>query len=144
MTTAAAGAAAGFRIARQRNERVLNERAAFARAHEARHPREQGTALGRSGESYETVGRSDAYCAEKRREQDRYELLLSIPTRIIQANDSAVGADCAICLSQFAAGEKLKTLPCSGKHIFHSSCVRQCFQQQSCCPICREDTAQAT
>ena len=44
---------------------------------------------------------------------------------------------CGICLSNFAANEEIKRLPCSEKHIFHKHCADTWLSKQSVCPYCR-------
>ena len=33
------------------------------------------------------------------------------------------GTTCSICLSEYEAGEDVRTLPCGGNHNFHKECV---------------------
>lgn len=44
---------------------------------------------------------------------------------------------CAICLSEFKAGDKVCVLPCDDGHIFHTGCIEQWLQTNSVCPVCR-------
>jgi hypothetical protein len=44
---------------------------------------------------------------------------------------------CAICLSDFEAGEKLRLLPCS--HRFHQTCVDEWLRVNASCPTCRQN-----
>lgn len=46
------------------------------------------------------------------------------------------GAECAICLSIFQEGDKLKVLPLC-RHGFHSDCVDKWLKTRSSCPLCR-------
>ncbi|KAH6824744.1 hypothetical protein C2S53_010819 [Perilla frutescens var. hirtella] len=46
------------------------------------------------------------------------------------------GAECAICLSMFQEGEKVKVLPLC-RHGFHSDCVDEWLRTRSSCPLCR-------
>lgn len=44
--------------------------------------------------------------------------------------------NCPICLSEYEAGEKMKTLPCL--HTFHSTCIDHWLKEGSdSCPICK-------
>nr|CAD1828509.1 unnamed protein product [Ananas comosus var. bracteatus] len=45
-------------------------------------------------------------------------------------------AECAVCLSEFAEGEKVRTLPRCG-HRFHIQCIDMWFLSHSTCPLCR-------
>ncbi|PIN26315.1 hypothetical protein CDL12_00937 [Handroanthus impetiginosus] len=45
-------------------------------------------------------------------------------------------AECAICLSMFQDGEKVKVLPAC-RHGFHSDCVDKWLMARSTCPLCR-------
>ena len=45
---------------------------------------------------------------------------------------------CAICLSDFADGEELRRVPCSGGHVFHPKCLNGWMERShSTCPVCR-------
>jgi len=46
-------------------------------------------------------------------------------------------AMCAICLEDYAEGEKIRYLPCSDLHHFHVSCVDQWLENRKCCPLCK-------
>ncbi|KAL1543591.1 RING-H2 finger protein ATL66-like [Salvia divinorum] len=46
------------------------------------------------------------------------------------------GAECAICLSLFQEGERVKVLPLC-RHGFHSDCVDEWLRTRSSCPLCR-------
>ncbi|WPT18143.1 Receptor-like proteiny region, transmembrane domain- and RING domain-containing protein 2 [Picochlorum sp. SENEW3] len=50
---------------------------------------------------------------------------------------------CAICLEEYAAGEKLRVLPC--QHRFHKGCVDAwLIEQSSCCPLCKREAVSDT
>ncbi|XP_018448267.2 RING-H2 finger protein ATL80-like [Raphanus sativus] len=46
-------------------------------------------------------------------------------------------ADCAICLTEFTAGDELRVLPQCG-HGFHLSCIDTWLGSHSSCPSCRQ------
>lgn len=46
-------------------------------------------------------------------------------------------AECAICLTEFAAGDELRLLPQCG-HGFHVSCIDTWLGSHSSCPSCRQ------
>ncbi|KQK03285.1 RING-H2 finger protein ATL2 [Brachypodium distachyon] len=58
----------------------------------------------------------------------------ALPTFAYEAEQPA--ADCAVCLGQLEAGEKVRRLPkCA--HLFHADCVDAWLRAHSTCPMCR-------
>ncbi|KAK1285267.1 E3 ubiquitin-protein ligase ATL4 [Acorus calamus] len=53
-----------------------------------------------------------------------------------QRPSSAAPFDCAVCLSRFAADDRLRFLPSCG-HAFHSQCIDTWLSSASTCPLCR-------
>ncbi|EPS68943.1 hypothetical protein M569_05824 [Genlisea aurea] len=67
------------------------------------------------------------------------KVLNSLPKTTF-AEDSKLAAklsDCAICLSDFSAGEELRVLPQCG-HGFHVVCIDTWLGSHSSCPSCRQ------
>ncbi|KAK7283474.1 hypothetical protein RIF29_13015 [Crotalaria pallida] len=65
------------------------------------------------------------------------KVLRSLP-KLTATEESAVKfSDCAICLSEFAAGEEIRVLPQCG-HGFHVSCIDAWLRSHSSCPSCRQ------
>lgn len=86
-----------------------------------------------------------------------------IPTREYKSEDESLQRDCAICLNDFADGDIVRVLQCSGHHCFHQEYVRlaACFEMlqlsdvsfylcrcidpwlttKAVCPCCREYAA---
>lgn len=60
-----------------------------------------------------------------------------LPTMIYSKSCTTIQADdkCAVCLSEYISGEKLKHLKC--KHFFHSDCIDPWLKTSTRCPICR-------
>jgi len=60
-----------------------------------------------------------------------------LPTMIYTKSCTTIQADdkCAVCLSEYICGEKLKHLKC--KHFFHSDCIDPWLKTSTRCPICR-------
>ncbi|XP_040375844.1 RING-H2 finger protein ATL39-like [Oryza brachyantha] len=50
----------------------------------------------------------------------------------------AAAADCAVCLSELADGEKVRELPNCG-HVFHVECVDAWLRSRTTCPLCRAE-----
>jgi hypothetical protein len=51
---------------------------------------------------------------------------------------TAAGAreeECAVCLQDFVAEEKLRMMPCS--HTFHQRCIFDWLRLSCICPLCR-------
>ncbi|GMH24502.1 hypothetical protein Nepgr_026345 [Nepenthes gracilis] len=64
--------------------------------------------------------------------------LKTFPTVIYSAglNLPGLDAECAICLSEFAAGERVRLLP-KCNHGFHLRCIDRWLNSHSSCPTCR-------
>ena len=137
MTTVAA-AIAGARIARQRAQQresdargptddyFYSEATASRRWH--RQPEPEPPAI---------VVLTEEERARQKVAQELYNLLVSIPTHLYAGSED--GSECAICLTGFVEGQKIKRLPCQGRHCFHSGCLRSWFRQKADCPVCRFD-----
>jgi Ring finger domain len=50
--------------------------------------------------------------------------------------DAGTSPDCAVCISQFQRGEKVRQLP-KCNHLFHVDCIDMWLYSHSTCPICR-------
>ncbi|KAM3140409.1 hypothetical protein pb186bvf_007569 [Paramecium bursaria] len=50
--------------------------------------------------------------------------------------DEQIEEECSICYEIFVRGDDLCSLPCL--HIFHSNCIKKCFERSKICPICRQ------
>ncbi|XP_005990607.1 E3 ubiquitin-protein ligase RNF6 isoform X2 [Latimeria chalumnae] len=47
-----------------------------------------------------------------------------------------ISKTCSVCINEYAAGNKLKRLPCA--HEFHIHCIDRWLSENSTCPICRQ------
>lgn len=69
--------------------------------------------------------------------------MMSDTTSLRMYDNSLVGdtkkqTACAICIDDYAAGEKLRVLPCS--HVFHTHCILPWLtERHSSCPLCKYD-----
>ncbi|WVZ04570.1 hypothetical protein V8G54_017916 [Vigna mungo] len=72
------------------------------------------------------------YCRRLR----RGSLFKSLPTFSFSATVHSSLQDCAVCLSEFADGDKVRVLP-NCKHGFHTHCIDEWFASHSTCPLCR-------
>jgi len=46
---------------------------------------------------------------------------------------------CIICMLQFEIGDKVKTLPCNKRHIYHNDCIDKWLSSHKQCPTCRTE-----
>lgn len=77
------------------------------------------------------VDGSDAHVSKARRPARGLAELLADSPRLPDS--------CAICLGDFAHGDKLRVLPCDGAHAFHERCLKLWLVRNPSCPMCRED-----
>ncbi|XP_059461406.1 RING-H2 finger protein ATL80 [Corylus avellana] len=73
------------------------------------------------------------------------KILKSLPKLTFTAESAAKfsSSECAICLSEFAAGDEILVLPqCS--HTFHVACIETWLGSHSSCPSCRQILVVAT
>eukprot|EP00249_Psilotum_nudum_P012107 c23583_g1_i1 orf=301-1536(+) len=62
----------------------------------------------------------------------------SLPVIMYSGSANVTAETCAICLEEYAIGEKLRILPCH--HEFHVACIDQwLITQRPFCPICKQD-----
>ena len=47
------------------------------------------------------------------------------------------GECCAICIMEYAPGQRICTLQCEGGHHFHQSCIHQWLAMSQLCPLCK-------
>ncbi len=68
------------------------------------------------------------------------EEIARLPSRTLTATDDILTdhhqSRCAICLENYQAGERIRTVPCL--HSFHSSCIDQWLADRALCPICKQ------
>eukprot|EP00392_Amoebophrya_sp_AT5.2_P018116 g18583.t1 len=71
---------------------------------------------------------------------------LDRPTRPLGATEAQLeklgsfewgNASCAVCLSDFADGERCRRLPCG--HVFHLGCIDKWLRKNRKCPLCLQD-----
>ncbi|XP_010911967.1 RING-H2 finger protein ATL78 [Elaeis guineensis] len=69
----------------------------------------------------------------------RKEALKALPTLVYSTGLGLPlsGSDCAICLSEFAPGERVRVLP-KCNHGFHVRCIDRWLASRSSCPMCRQ------
>ncbi|KAL1814988.1 hypothetical protein DCAR_0519202 [Daucus carota subsp. sativus] len=65
------------------------------------------------------------------------KILKKIPKITYSADDAGKYFDCAICLTEFVAGDVLRALPQCG-HGFHAGCIDTWLKSHSSCPSCRK------
>ncbi|EEC75424.1 hypothetical protein OsI_11932 [Oryza sativa Indica Group] len=67
--------------------------------------------------------------------------IAALPTKVVAAaaeggDGGDPAADCAVCITELAAGESARVLPRCG-HGFHVECVDMWLRSNSTCPLCR-------
>ncbi|KAG8045213.1 hypothetical protein GUJ93_ZPchr0008g13477 [Zizania palustris] len=60
------------------------------------------------------------------------EAVDAMPTVEVSGDSSAA---CAVCLEDYAAGERAREMPC--RHRFHAKCIVPWLEMHSSCPVCR-------
>jgi len=65
------------------------------------------------------------------------KVLRSLPKQTFSEDFSGKLPDCAICLTEFSAGDEIRVLPQCG-HGFHVSCIDTWLGSHSSCPSCRQ------
>ncbi|GAV65845.1 zf-RING_2 domain-containing protein [Cephalotus follicularis] len=66
------------------------------------------------------------------------KILKTLPKLTYSADSGATkSSDCAICLTEFVAGDEIRVLPQCG-HVFHVACIDTWFGSHSSCPSCRK------
>eukprot|EP00927_Polykrikos_kofoidii_P072176 TRINITY_DN68323_c0_g1_i1.p1 TRINITY_DN68323_c0_g1~~TRINITY_DN68323_c0_g1_i1.p1 ORF type:complete len:238 (+),score=5.89 TRINITY_DN68323_c0_g1_i1:42-716(+) len=67
------------------------------------------------------------------------EMVQRLPTHEVSLSDIQTASPedrrCAICIEDFQAGERQRTLPCF--HRFHIACIDEWLQRSNLCPICK-------
>eukprot|EP00966_Prymnesium_polylepis_P051588 1194133-Prymnesium_polylepis.1 len=65
------------------------------------------------------------------------EVETACPPFVLRADHAA---DCVVCMAAMRKGERVRRLPCSGRHVFHDGCIVTWLTRSStCCPADRED-----
>ncbi|KAG1327950.1 RING-H2 finger protein ATL78 [Cocos nucifera] len=69
----------------------------------------------------------------------RKEALRALPTQVYSTGLELPlsESDCAICLSEFSPGERVRVLP-NCNHWFHVRCIDRWLASRSSCPMCRQ------
>ncbi|XP_023672484.2 uncharacterized protein [Paramormyrops kingsleyae] len=63
-----------------------------------------------------------------------------LPIKTFEPAYSAGKITCQICFSEYAEGEKLRTLPCL--HDYHVQCIDRWLKENATCPVCRVDVSE--
>lgn len=94
----------------------------------------------RDGRTFLEAHRQRRQVISKLAESDRNPRhVRDLPSQTITRRDvermPAESQECGICLESFAAGDRLRTLPCF--HRFHACCVDEWLRQSAECPLCK-------
>uniref|UniRef100_A0A7N0V2Z2 RING-type domain-containing protein n=1 Tax=Kalanchoe fedtschenkoi TaxID=63787 RepID=A0A7N0V2Z2_KALFE len=71
------------------------------------------------------------------------ELIASFPTQKLDAksgwfsSQKSTPEECAICITEYEAGDELLTLPCL--HLYHKPCITPWLTNNKICPMCKRD-----
>lgn len=66
------------------------------------------------------------------------EVVISLPTKEMAAEDLTPATTCAVCLEDFEMGDKVREMPC--QHIFHVTCIDPwLIRHNRLCPTCKRD-----
>lgn len=65
------------------------------------------------------------------------KIINSLPKLTYSAEHAGKFSDCAICLTEFVAGDEIRKLPQCG-HGFHVACIDRWLGSHSSCPSCRQ------
>ncbi|KAG9450744.1 hypothetical protein H6P81_010709 [Aristolochia fimbriata] len=65
-------------------------------------------------------------------------LVRAFPTFHYSDLKSSTGGECAVCLSEFRAEERVRLLP-GCNHVFHFGCIDAWLTEHTTCPVCRSD-----
>ncbi|CAI5960404.1 unnamed protein product [Closterium sp. NIES-65] len=84
------------------------------------------------GPDEENAGTSDS----QRRVVARFNADFAKPG--LDASEIQKLPDCAVCLGEYAAGERIKVVPACA-HGFHADCIDLWLAAKTTCPICRRD-----
>ncbi|TPX47281.1 hypothetical protein SeMB42_g03383 [Synchytrium endobioticum] len=93
-------------------------------------------------DDYESLIRLSERIGDVKSKGTPKHILQQLPTRRYKAGSSK-GDDskCSVCLTEYDAGEEIKTLPCG--HQYHVECVDSWLSKNGACPVCRLNVQEA-
>ena len=63
------------------------------------------------------------------------DAMAALPETTVGEGGAGEEEECAVCLEGYAAGDTVRTLPCS--HGFHGHCILRWLAASRLCPLCR-------
>lgn len=71
------------------------------------------------------------------------DVVRSLPQHVVQDGSPLLGEPCSICLSEFEAGDTVKSVDTCATHYHHAGCLNEWLRIRATCPLCKAGLAAA-